>query len=88
MVPAEAVEEVTIIGVADEVSQDRGLEMQVRAEVDSEVKEVAQVAEQDDEITAKAQVPKSLVGSPIISAPEVGGSSTPSLINNPLAFFL
>lgn len=41
MVPAEAVEEVTIIGVADEVSQDRGLEMQVRAEVDSEVKEVA-----------------------------------------------
>lgn len=45
--------------------------------------EVAQVTEEGEEITAKAQILKSLVGIPIINVLDVGGSSTPSFINNP-----
>lgn len=70
-------------GDNDYISRRWSLQGQVFVERESGVEGVAQVAEQSNEITAEPQVPKSPIGTLIINALEVGGSSTANLINNP-----
>lgn len=76
------VEEVIMdVEVAEEISQDRDLEVQVPIEVESSREEVALMVDKDEEITAQTQVLEQLA-SPPKHVQEVGGSYDPTSINN------
>lgn len=60
VVPVDAKEEMaTVIKVTDEVSEDRGLEVQVSINMERGGEEVAQVIHKGEEIIAQARVQKS-----------------------------